>query len=251
MARQCPDVVPLSYAQARLWFIEQLQADPNTASILTNYATALINSYLRRASGQAGGGAAMNVAGDPPVAAATAAARRTITPEIRLLLQPIAQKRIQYCPRYGDDTDANLRNDLSVSIARVEGAWNNGGSAGLTNETFKKALSKIVPYFTISVINYITILILSVYLLKVPIAGSLILLSGLSLLFIIVSLLLGILISSLVEKQIVALLISGMMLMMPAVFLSGPMFPIESMPDVLQWLSHILSSLEVMQLGML
>jgi ABC-2 type transport system permease protein len=47
-------------------------------------------------------------------------------------------------------------------------------------------------------------------------------------------------ISSLVDKQIVALLISGMLLMMPAVFLSGLMFPIESMPEVLQWLSHIL-----------
>jgi ABC-2 type transport system permease protein len=47
-------------------------------------------------------------------------------------------------------------------------------------------------------------------------------------------------ISSLVDKQIVALLISGMLLMMPAVFLSGLMFPIESMPQVLQWFSHIL-----------
>jgi ABC-2 type transport system permease protein len=51
---------------------------------------------------------------------------------------------------------------------------------------------------------------------------------------------LGTLISTMVERQIIALLISGMVLMMPAVFLSGLMFPIESMPKVLQWISHIL-----------
>jgi len=128
----------------------------------------------------------------------------------------------------------------SVSIAREKELGTMEVLLVSPMKPFLIILSKIVPYFTISVINYITILLLSVFILKVPITGSLVLLSGLSLLFIVVSLLFGIMISSLVDKQIVALLISGMLLMMPAVFLSGLMFPIESMPEVLQWLSHIL-----------
>ncbi|MEZ7874047.1 MAG: ABC transporter permease [Bacteroidales bacterium] len=216
--------------------------DPNTASILTNYATALINSYLEESAvRQAGGGAATNVAGDPPVAAATAAARRTITPEIRLLYNPSLKSAYNIVPGImGMILMLICAMMTSVSIAREKELGTMEVLLVSPMKPFLIILSKIVPYFTISVINYITILILSVYVLKVPIAGSLILLSGLSLLFIMVSLLLGILISSLVEKQIVALLISGMLLMMPAVFLSGLMFPIESMPEVLQWLSHIL-----------
>ena len=216
--------------------------DPNTASILTNYATALINSYLEESAvREAGGGAATNVAGDPPVAAATAAARRTITPEIRLLYNPSLKSAYNIVPGImGMILMLICAMMTSVSIAREKELGTMEVLLVSPMKPFLIILSKIVPYFTISVINYITILILSVYVLKVPIAGSLILLSGLSLLFIMVSLLLGILISSLVEKQIVALLISGMLLMMPAVFLSGLMFPIESMPEVLQWLSHIL-----------
>jgi ABC-type multidrug transport system, permease component len=216
--------------------------DPNTASILTNYATALINSYLEESAvREAGGGAATNVAGDPPVAAATAAARRTITPEIRLLYNPSLKSAYNIVPGImGMILMLICAMMTSVSIAREKELGTMEVLLVSPMKPFLIILSKIVPYFTISVINYITILILSVYVLKVPIAGSLILLSGLSLLFILVSLLLGILISSLVEKQIVALLISGMLLMMPAVFLSGLMFPIESMPEVLQWLSHIL-----------
>ena len=216
--------------------------DPNTASILTNYATALINSYLEESAvREAGGGAATNVVGDPPVAAATAAARRTITPEIRLLYNPSLKSAYNIVPGImGMILMLICAMMTSVSIAREKELGTMEVLLVSPMKPFLIILSKIVPYFTISVINYITILILSVYVLKVPIAGSLILLSGLSLLFIMVSLLLGILISSLVEKQIVALLISGMLLMMPAVFLSGLMFPIESMPEVLQWLSHIL-----------
>ena len=216
--------------------------DPNTASILTNYATALINSYLEESAVRGGGGrGARQLARDPPVAAPTAAARRTITPEIRLLYNPSLKSAYNIVPGImGMILMLICAMMTSVSIAREKELGTMEVLLVSPMKPFLIILSKIVPYFTISVINYITILILSVYVLKVPIAGSLILLSGLSLLFIMVSLLLGILISSLVEKQIVALLISGMLLMMPAVFLSGLMFPIECMPEVLQWLSHIL-----------
>ena len=78
------------------------------------------------------------------------------------------------------------------------------------------------------------------YALDVPIVGSLWLLFFIATLYIFVSLALGLLISSLVDKQIAALLISVMGLMLPVVLLSGLMFPIESMPMPLQVIAQII-----------
>lgn len=101
-------------------------------------------------------------------------------------------------------------------------------------------LAKAVPYFVLSFVNLATILLLSVYLLHVPVAGSLFGLIGVSLLFIFVSLALGLLISTVTRTQVAAMLVSGMMLMTPIMFLSGMIFPVESMPGVLQVISAIL-----------
>ena len=101
-------------------------------------------------------------------------------------------------------------------------------------------LAKAVPYLTLSAVNLLTILVLSMTLLDVPVLGSLFWLSIVSLLFIFVALALGLLISSIVKTQVAAMLASGLVLMMPVVLLSGMIFPIENMPNILQWFSAIL-----------
>ena len=100
-------------------------------------------------------------------------------------------------------------------------------------------LAKITPYFVLSIVNLTTILVLSVFLLGVPIAGSLFLLILLSLLFIFVGLSLGVMVSNVVETQVAAMLIPAVVMLMPTMLLSGMMFPIESMPKILQWISVI------------
>ena len=101
-------------------------------------------------------------------------------------------------------------------------------------------LAKAVPYLVLSCVNLATILLLSVYVLHVPVEGSLWTLSFLSLLLIAVALSLGLLISCVVQNQVAAMIVSGMGLMMPVMLLSGMIFPIESMPAVLQWISNII-----------
>jgi ABC-2 type transport system permease protein len=101
-------------------------------------------------------------------------------------------------------------------------------------------VSKMIPYFLISWLIFILILILSVFVLNVPVSGSLIWLNVFTLIFILVALSLGLLISTLVKTQVAAMLISGMVLMMPTMILSGLMFPIESIPAVLQWISSVI-----------
>lgn len=101
-------------------------------------------------------------------------------------------------------------------------------------------MAKMIPYFVISCVNLITILLLSVFVLKVPVAGNLLALTLVSLLYIFTTLALGLLVSTVAQQQIVAMLFSAMLLMVPTILLSGMVFPIESMPWILQVISNIL-----------
>lgn len=101
-------------------------------------------------------------------------------------------------------------------------------------------LAKAVPYFTISLVNLVAILLLSVLVLDVPIVGSLPLLLGLSMVYIFLALALGLFISTRVETQVSAMLTSGMALMSPTMIFSGMVFPIESMPWILQLISSFM-----------
>lgn len=100
--------------------------------------------------------------------------------------------------------------------------------------------AKMIPYFVISIINFVFILILSKFILGVPLAGSLFWISTISIIYIILALALGLLISTLVKSQAAAMLISAMVLMLPVIILSGMIFPIESAPKVFQGLSCII-----------
>lgn len=100
-------------------------------------------------------------------------------------------------------------------------------------------LSKSVPYLILSLINVASILCLSVFVLDLPVNGSLILLFAESTLFIITCLTIGIFISVRTGSQQVAMLISLMGMMLPTILFSGFMFPIENMPKVLQLITNI------------
>ncbi len=101
-------------------------------------------------------------------------------------------------------------------------------------------LAKAIPYFTLSCVNLATILLLSVFVLGVPVSGSLFWLLALSFVFILVALALGLLISTLTATQVAAMLASGVILLMPVMLLSGMIFPVESMPGILQGISCII-----------
>jgi ABC-2 type transport system permease protein len=104
---------------------------------------------------------------------------------------------------------------------------------------FGVVIAKAVPYMLLSMVNVATILLLSVFVLDVPIRGSLLLLLSEGLLFTITSLALGLLISSITDSQQVAMLISLLGLFLPTTVFSGYMFPIENMPLPLQIISNI------------
>ncbi|WP_281239353.1 ABC transporter permease [Flavobacterium praedii] len=105
---------------------------------------------------------------------------------------------------------------------------------------FQVVIGKVFPYIFLSIINATIILLLGVFVFKMPIEGSLLLLALESILFIITALSLGILISTIAQSQQTAMMFSLAGLMLPVIILSGFIFPISSMPLPLQIMSNII-----------
>lgn len=100
-------------------------------------------------------------------------------------------------------------------------------------------LAKMIPYFFLSCANLATILLLARFVLGVPLTGGVSAIVGISLLYITMSLALGIFVSTISRTQVTALTLSAMVMMMPTVMLSGMLFPIENLPGILQALSCV------------
>lgn len=101
---------------------------------------------------------------------------------------------------------------------------------------------KVLPYIVLAFIDGILILLFAKFLFNVPFVGSKLLLLGFGILYIITSLSLGILISSLVKTQQVAMMFALVTTLLPSIMLSGFIFAIKNMPIFLQVLSNIISA---------
>ena len=100
-------------------------------------------------------------------------------------------------------------------------------------------IAKAVPYLVLAFVILTTILLMGRYVLDVPLQGSIVWIYLVSTIYIVLALSLGLLISNIATSQLMALLMSAMVLLVPIVMLSGMLFPVESMPRVLQWISAI------------
>ncbi|MDR2414893.1 MAG: ABC transporter permease [Odoribacteraceae bacterium] len=192
----------------------QLIADatnPNLAAMFTGYATSII-----------AGGAAP-------------------APATRLLYNPAMKSAYYFVPGVmGLVLMLICAMMTSISIVREKESGTMEMILVSPARPFMIIAAKLVPYFMLSCVNLATILFLSVHALGVPVAGSLSALVTASLLFILVSLSIGIFVSTVARTQVAAILVSGMVLMMPVILLSGLIFPVENMPALLQWISHLI-----------
>jgi len=202
----------------------QLIADgtePNQASMLTGYATGILSTYQQELMAQ------FNMPFQ-------------IVPEIKMLYNPQSKSAYNFVPGVmGMVLILICAMMTSIAIVREKEMGTMEILLASPLKPIYIILAKAVPYFSLSIFNLTTILLLAVYVFGVPIAGNLLWLVLLSLLFIFLALSLGLLISTVVNSQLAAMLASGMVLMMPIMILSGMIFPIESMPKLLQWLSAI------------
>ncbi|PRB02242.1 multidrug ABC transporter permease [Chryseobacterium sp. MYb7] len=199
-------------------------SDPNTATILTNYLNAMIADYQQQ----------LNPNIKPSY---------QIIPEMRQLYNEEQNGSLNFIPGVIALIFMIVSTALtSVAVVREKEL---GTMEILLVSPFKPVMvlvAKAIPYLVLSLVNFIIILLLSVYLLDVEIRGSLVLLFAESILFIITCLSLGLLISNVTNSQQTAMLISMMGMMLPTLLLTGFMFPVENMPIVFQVISRILPS---------
>ncbi len=195
-------------------------SDPNVATTITNYAGAIINNFQQELTQQ-----------EIPY---------RIKTEVRMLYNPQLLSAFNFVPGVMAMVLLLVCTMMtSISIVREK---ESGTMEVLLASPLRPVLiiiAKAVPYLLLSIINIATILLLSVFALKLPIAGSLLLLVSESILFTITALTLGLLISTITNSQQIAMMISLVGMFLPTLMLSGFMFPIENMPVPLQVISNI------------
>lgn len=128
----------------------------------------------------------------------------------------------------------------SLTIARE---WETGTMEQLISTPLKGPeliIGKLVPYFTIGIIDLVLAILVGQFAFDVPLHGSLILLVGMSLLFLVGTLSLGMLISVVTKNQRLASQLALVSTMLPAFLLSGFIFPIDNMPLVIRGVTHII-----------
>lgn len=194
-------------------------SDPNHATTIENYLTAIVQEYT-----------GSNNMKTPLM----------IVPEVRMLYNP----QLQGAPNFVPGVMALILMLVCVMMTAISIVREKemGTMEVLLVSPFKPIMvivSKVIPYFILSMLNIVSILLLSVFVLGVPIKGSVLLLFAESALFISTCLSLGIFISIKAQTQQVAMLISLMGMLLPTVLFSGFMFPIENMPLPLRIISNI------------
>ncbi len=101
-------------------------------------------------------------------------------------------------------------------------------------------LGKIVPYFVLGMIGFALCILAAEFLFRVPLRGSLLVLTGVSMLYLLVSLGIGLVASSLTRSQFVASQIALLATFLPAMMLSGFLFDLRSMPFAVQLVTYVL-----------
>jgi ABC-2 type transport system permease protein len=198
-------------------------SEPNTATLVTNYTTAIVNDYNMKFTRGA------------------ATSQTRIQPEVKMFYNPELKSHFMFVP--GVITLILIlicALMTSVTITREKEFGTMEVLLVSPLRPIQIILGKVMPYFILSFINVLLILALSWFVFGLPVRGSMVLLLAESMLYIMMSLTLGILISTVSSTMQQAIFISLIGLMLPTILLSGFIFPIENMPKIYDYISMIL-----------
>lgn len=194
--------------------------DPNTANTLVNYATAIVRDFQQE----------LNQPNAPLL---------LVNAEVRMAYNQSLKGVFLFVP--GLITILMMLVSAmmtSISIAREKETGTMEVLLASPMNPGQVIIAKVVPYFTLAFLDAVVVLLLGRFVFGVPILGNVPLLLAEIMLFIIMALSLGILISTVAQTQQAALMMSLMGLMLPTILLSGFIFPIENMPWPLQAVSN-------------
>jgi ABC-2 type transport system permease protein len=197
-------------------------SEPNMATLITNYITAIVTDFNREMAGASGAGIFL------------------VQPEVRMFYNPSLKGHFMFVP--GVITLIMILICALMTSITITREKEFGTMEVLLVSPLKPIqiiLGKVLPYFILSFIDVIMILLLSWFVFGLPIKGSLILLLAECMLYIFMSLSLGILISTVSKTMQQAIFISMVGMMLPTILLSGFIFPIENMAKIYGWVSAI------------
>jgi ABC-2 type transport system permease protein len=196
-------------------------SDANTANLVVNYTSAIIRDYMADLRKNSGG-------------------KFLIVPEVRMMYNENMEGAFMFVPGVMAlilMIVSALMTSITITREKELGTMETLLVSPL--KPLQIVLGKVTPYVILSFINAVTIVAMGYFVFGLPVQGSLGLLLLECLLFISVALTLGIFISTMVDTQQMAMFFSMIMLMLPTILLSGFIFPVENMPEILQWLSYI------------
>jgi len=198
-------------------------SEPNVANLVTGYTRAIINDYMIEFN---------KARGDVTT---------VIEPEVKMYYNPNLESQYMFVP--GVITIVLVLICALMTSVAITREKEFGTMEVLLVSPLKPIqiiLGKVTPYFILSLIDVIIILFLSWLVFDIPIKGSLVLLLLESMLYILLGLSLGIMISTLSKTMQQAMFISLLGLMLPTIILSGFIFPVEYMPGIYRFLSPVI-----------
>lgn len=195
--------------------------DPNTGAAIQAYTTTFIRGYERDLVGAAGG--------------------VRIVPRVRMRFNPTMESANLFVPgliAFVLTIVCALMTAISLTRERETGTMEVLLVSPL--RPWQIIVGKVLPYLGLGFVNALTVLALAYVVFGVPVNGSLLLLLLECLLYVLTALAIGVMISTRTSSQRVAMMAALAGMLMPTLMLSGFIFPIESMPRVLQWVSNII-----------
>lgn len=198
-------------------------SEPNTATFITNYASAIINDFNKE----------FWVDGSTD--------KLLVQSEVSMFYNPELKGHFMFVPgviAYILILICALMTSITITREKEFGTMEVLLVSPL--KPIQIIIGKVVPYFILSFVNVLVILLLSWLAFKLPVKGSLLLLLAESMLYILMSLSLGIFISTVSKTMQQAIFISLVGLLLPTILLSGFIFPIENMPKVYDIVSSVL-----------
>jgi drug efflux transport system permease protein len=204
--------------------------EPNTGSLLQAYAEAVVNQWASEA-GRAGVGRA---------GPSGPARSITIVPQIRLRFNPTRASSNLFVPglmAFVLTIICALMTAISLTREKETGTM----EALLVSplRPWEIIAGKVMPYLAVGFASLVLVLVEARFVFAVPVRGSVLLLLTEGLLYVLVSLAFGILISARTSSQRLAMMGVFLTTLLPNVLLSGFIFPVESMPALLRWISFI------------
>lgn len=196
--------------------------DPNFAKTVINYLTAIVMDFIQQPS-----------AGQQPM--------MTIKSEVRMLYNPSLNGSMNFVPGVIAMIMMIVCTTLaSVAVVREKETGTMEVLLVSPVRPIYVLISKAVPYFVLSVAIFVVVMLISNLMLDVPIRGNILLISLISVVYILTCLAFGLMISNVTASQSEAMLISIVAIMLPILIFTGFLFPLENMPLIFQWIANIL-----------